>query len=126
MAFGDPQLQKQVSTVTLWALTTGQPKVTLRHYKDFSLSHRTERTYLAQPPDAQGLPFLGPGTGAVVLGAKGAAYREERLVPLRFSVAHQSAAWFCFEVETDEDLILVGFEYDYTDKGTRVVAGVQK
>ena len=71
------------------------------------------------------LPVLG-FPGSVVLAAKGAAYREERLVPLRFSVAHQSAAWFCFEIETDEDLVLVGFEYEYSDKGTRVVAGVQK
>ena len=126
MAFGDPQAQKQVTFVTLWVMTTGQPKVTMRHYKDFSLTPVTERTYLAQPPDAASLPHLGPGTGAVILGAKGAAYREERLVPLRFSVAHQSAAWFCFEVETDEDLTLIGFEYEYSDKGVKVIAGVQK
>ena len=126
MAFGDPQAQKQVTFVTLWVMTTGQPKVTMRHYKDFSLTPVTERTYLAQPPDAASLPHLGPGTGAVVLAAKGAAYREERLVPLRFSVAHQSAAWFCFEIETDEDLTLIGFEYEYSDKGVKVIAGVQK
>ena len=120
--FGDPQLQKQVTYVTLWALTTGNPKVTMRHYKDFSLDPLVERTYLAQPPDAPLLPVLG----GAVLGAKGSSYREPRLVPLRFSVAHQSAAWFCFEIETDEDLVLVGFEYEYSDKGTRVVPGVQK
>jgi hypothetical protein len=40
-------------------------------------------------------------------------------------VAHQSAAWFCFEIETTEDLVLVGYEYEYTTKGTRVVAGVR-
>ena len=36
-----------------------------------------------------------------------------------------SAAWFCFELETTEDLVLVGYEYEYTTKGTRVVAGVR-
>lgn len=120
--FGDPQVQKQVTFVTLWVLTTGNPKVTMRHYKDFSLEPLTERTYLAQPPDAPLLPVLGNA----VLGAKGSSYRDPRLVPLRYSVAHQSAAWFCFEIETDEDLVLVGFEYEYSDKGTRVVPGVQK
>jgi hypothetical protein len=58
----------------------------------------------------------------VTLGST--TYKTERLVPLRFSVAHQSCAWFCFEVETTEDLVLVGYEYEYTTKGTRVVAGV--
>jgi hypothetical protein len=60
---------------------------------------------------------------ATILGT--GQYRTDRLVPLRFSVAHQSAAWFCFEVETTEDLVLVGYEYEYTTKGTRVVAGVR-
>jgi hypothetical protein len=120
--FGDPQTQKQVTYVTLWVLTTGNPEVKMRHYKDFSLEPVTERTYLAQPPDASLLPVLGTAT----LGAKGLTYREPKLVPLRFSVAHQSAAWFCFEVETNEDLVIVGFEYEYSDKGNRVVAGVQK
>lgn len=118
-AFGDPQQQKQVSYVTLWMLTTGQPEVQIRHYKDFSLTATKEATYRAQPPDAAEMLVLD----SAELG-KG-AYREERLVPLRFSVAHQSAAWFCFEIETTDDLVLVGYEYEFTSKGTRVVAGVR-
>jgi hypothetical protein len=120
--FGDPQLQKQVTYVTIWVLTLGNPSLTMRHYKDFSLTPVFERTYLSQPPDAQAQPVLG----SAVLGAAGNLYREPRLVPLRYSVAHQSAAWFCFEIETSEDLVLVGFEYEYSDKGQRVVPGVQK
>jgi hypothetical protein len=116
--FGDPQIQKQVSYVTLWMMTTGDPQVTVRHYKDFNLTPITERTYKAQPPDAASLPVMDK----VTLGST--TYKTERLVPLRFSVAHQSCAWFCFEVETTEDLVLVGYEYEYTTKGTRVVAGV--
>ena len=57
----------------------------------------------------------------MVLGA--GSYTTERLVPLRFSVAHQSAAWFCFEIETQADIILVGWEYTWTSKGTMVVQG---
>jgi hypothetical protein len=119
--FGEAQIQKQVTSVVLWVLTTGSPKVTLRHYKDFSLTSTTERTFVCQPPDAAGLPVLDKA----VLGAKDAAYREARLVPLRYSVAHGSAAWFCFEVETSEDIVLLGFEYEYDSKGTRVVQGVR-
>jgi hypothetical protein len=91
----------------------------MRHYKDFSLEPLVEQTYVAQSPDAPPLPVLDKA----VLGT--GTYRNPRLVPLRFSVAHQSAAWFCFEVETDEDLVLVGYEYEWTTKGTRVTAGVR-
>jgi len=93
--------------------------VTVRHYKDFSLTPTEERTYLAQPPDAASLPVLDKA----VIGA--ANYADERLVPLRVSVAHQSAAWFCFEVETEAELTIVGYEYEYQTKGTRVIAGVR-
>lgn len=119
--FGEAQVQKQVNFVTLWVLTTGSPKVTLRHYKDFSLTPVEERTYSAQPPDALPLPVLDKA----VLAAKDTKYREARLVPLRYAVAHKSAAWFCFEVETAEDLVLIGFEYEYDSKGTRVTQGVR-
>jgi len=116
---GDPQIQKQVSYVTLWVMTTGRPQITMRHYKDFSLSPVTEQTYTAQSPDSPPQPVLDN----TLLGQ--GQYRIDRLVPLRFSVAHMSAAWFCFEIETTEDLVLVGYEYEWTTKGTRVVAGVR-
>jgi len=118
-AFGDPQTQKQVSYVTLWVMTTGGPTITMRHYKDFSLTAVEERTYVCQPPDATALPELDK----VTLGKE--KYTTERLVPLRFSVAHQSAAHFCFEIETTEDITLIGWELEATTKGTRVVAGVR-
>jgi len=118
-AFGDPQMMKQVSYVTLWVLTTGKPEIQMRHFKDFSLIPTLERTYTAQSPDSIPQAVLD----AAQLGT--GEYRVDRLVPLRFSVAHQSAAWFCFEMETTEDLVLVGYEYEYTTKGTRVVAGVR-
>ena len=115
---GDPQLQKQVTYVTIWVMTTGDSTITMRHYKDFDLVPVLERTYLAQPPDAVVLPTLDK----TVLGAP-QTYQSERLVPLRYSVAHMSAAWFCFELETTADIILVGHEYEFTTKGTKVVMG---
>ena len=91
----------------------------MRHYKDFSNEVVLEQTYTAQSPDSPAQPVLDKA----VLGQ--GVYRDARLVPLRFSVAHMSAAWFCFEIETTEDIILVGFEYEYTTKGTRVTSGVR-
>ena len=79
-------MQKQVTYVTIWVMTTGDASITMRHYKDFSLTPVLERTYLAQPPDAAVLPTLDK----TVLGLT--TYQKERLVPLRDSVAHMSAA----------------------------------
>ena len=115
--FGDPQTQKQVTYVTLWMLTTGQPTITIRHFKDFDQTAVAERTYRAQPPDAADLPTFDLAT------LDTDTYKTGRLVPLRFSVAHQSCAWFCWEFETTDDLILVGWEAMYTSKGTKVVFG---
>lgn len=115
---GDAQIQKQFLYVTIWAMTTGETTIQMKHYKDFSLTPVLERRYKAQPPDAAALDTLD----AAQLGS--ATYRQSRLVPLRFSVAHQSAAWFCFEIETTLDVVFVGYEYEYDTKGTRVIAGV--
>lgn len=116
--FGDAQVKKQVSYVTLWVMTTGEPTITLRHYKDFSLRVTEERTYKAQPPDQADLPVFD----TVTLNA-GAIYEDHRLVPLRYSVAQQSCSWFSFEFTTTDDLIFIGYELEYTTKGTRVVMG---
>jgi hypothetical protein len=117
--FGDPQLLKQVQYVTIWVMTTGNPEVTLRWYKDFNLTATTERTYVMQPPDQATLPVYGQA----VLDASGVVYRNERLVPLRYAVAVQSCAHFAFEVETTDDIVLIGFEYGFSVKGTEVTRG---
>lgn len=115
--FGDAQTQKQVSYVTVWVLTTGQPLITVRHYKDFKLTPVEERTYHAQPPDAADLPTFDLAS----IGTD--TYQESRLVPIRVSIAQQSCAQFSYEIETTDDLILVGWEAMYTSKGTQVIFG---
>ena len=116
--FGDAAAQKQVLYVTLWCLTTGRPTVTVKHLKDFSLTAVEERSYEAQPPDAADLPvydFAQLGTAT--------AYRKERLVPLRVSVAQQSCSWFAFQVSTSDDLVIVGHEIEYKFGKARTIMG---
>jgi len=117
---GDPRLQKQVNYVVVWVLTTGDPLITVRHYKDFQLTFVTERTFKAQPPDAPAMPVFD----TAILNS-GATYQQERLVPIRVSIAQQSCAWFAFEISTQEDLILVGYEIEYVSKGTKTIMGVR-
>ncbi len=116
--FGDAAAQKQVLYVTLWCLTTGRPTVTVKHLKDFSLTAVEERSYQAQPPDAADLPVYD----SAQLGTA-TAYRKERLVPLRVSVAQQSCSWFAFEVSTSDDLVIVGHEIEYKFGKARTISG---
>ena len=44
-------------------------------------------------------------------------------VPLRVSVAQQSCSWFAFEVETTDDLILVGYSVEFQQRGTITIEG---
>jgi hypothetical protein len=117
--FGDPQILKQVQYITIWVLTTGNPTVTMRWYKDFLLTPTNERTYVMQPPDQTQMPVYD----TAILDASGVVYRTERLVPLRYAVAVQSCAQIAFEIETTDDIVLVGFEYGYTVRGTEVARG---
>ena len=116
---GDPQIQKQPQYVTLWVMTTGNVDVTLQHYKDFQRVPTIERPYLAQPPDTTALPVLD----TAVIGS--AVWEEARLVPLRIAVASQSCAWFAFEFETQDDLVLVRWEVEYAARGTRTIEGAR-
>jgi len=116
-AFGDPKTKKQVSYVILNVLTTGDPTITVRHYKDFSLTATSERSYKAQPPDAADLPVYD----TVTLGSN--TYQDARLATIRVPVAHMSCSWFSFEVETTEDLIFIGYECIWTTKGTPTIKG---
>ncbi len=116
-SFGDAQMQKQVSYVTLWLITSGDPTVTVRHYKDFKLTPVEERAYKAQPPDSADLPVFDTALLDAV------TYQTSRLVPLRVSTAQMSCAWFSFEIETTEDIVLLGYEVTWTTKGTKVIHG---
>lgn len=117
MDFGDPRIKKQVAYVTLWLLTTGDPTCTIRHYKDFDLAPVEERTYKAQPPDAADLPVFDTATIGLF------KYKKARLATVRFSIAQQSSSWFAWEFQTQEDLILLGYEVGYISKGVKTIMG---
>lgn len=118
LSMDTPQNKKQVQFVTLWVQTTGSVPVTLRVYKDWQRDVVIEASYLAQPADAELLPVLDQ----VQMDA-GQEWSRTHAVPLRVSVANQSCSWFAFELETTDDLTIVGWTVEYAQRATRVVAG---
>jgi len=116
--FGDAQTKKQVQYVTLWVATTGSVTLNLKHYKDFEHEAVGQNyKYLAQPPDAKDQPVYDSAITDLD------TWQESRLVPIRIPVAQQSCSWFKFGIETADDILLVGYEIEYTSRGTQVIAG---
>jgi len=124
--FGDAQVQKQVHYVTVWVKTEGSQGMKLSAYKDHQLTPNSETTeYKLQPPDKALKKVMGPTTFPTRETAIFNQDKWERadFVPMRFSVATQSAAWFAFEISSDQDFTLVGWEIEFTARGTRVIKG---
>jgi hypothetical protein len=115
---GEPATLKGVLYVVVHLMTTGDPTLTVRHYRDGGLTPVEERTYKAQPPTATDVPVLG-----TVTMDSDALWTRERLVPIRVGVAPGKAFSFCWEFETDEDVVFVGWELGFSSDGTQVIAG---
>lgn len=116
--FGDAQVKKQVQYVTLWCMTRGNLTIDFRYYKDFEYSQTgTDTRFKFQPPDQSDQPVYD----TAVIGTD--QWQEARLVPIRIPVALQSCSWFKWELETTDDVTLVGYEIEYMARGTVTVAG---
>jgi len=125
--FGDAQVQKQVHYVTLWVGTTGSFGLEVEAYKDYNFDPvGPSQSYKMQPPDADLKPVYGPSTFPVTKETavwNTSRWQGIRVVPVRVSVAVQSCAWFAFAFKTTDDVVLIGWEVEYTARGTRVTAG---
>lgn len=124
---GDAQVQKQVHYVTLWVGTTGSFGLEVEAYKDFSFDPvGPSQAFKMQPPDADLKPVFGPTTFPVTRDPgtwDQSRWQGVRVVPIRVSVAVQSCAWFAFAFKTTDDIVLIGWEVEFTARGTRVSAG---
>lgn len=116
--FGDAQVKKQVQYVTLWCMTRGDLTIDFRYYKDFEYSQTgTDTRFKFQPPDQLDQPVYD----SAIIGTD--QWQDARLVPVRIPVALQSCSWFKWELETTDDVTLVGYEVEYMARGTVTVAG---
>ncbi len=123
---GDAQAQKQVHYVTLWVKTEGSQDIKVDSYKDHMLKPVSSSSkFKLQPPDKSLKPTMGPTTFPTREQAvfDTSEWQRADFVPMRFPVAVQSAAWYAFEVSSDQDFTLVGWEIEFTARGTRVIQG---
>ena len=125
--FGDAQAQKQVHYVTLWVTTGGSQNISVSVYEDQDYtSVSTSSPFKIQPPDKALQKVYGPTTSPkreVAVWDDGSVWDSTRFFPLRFPVAHKSCSWFAFEVSSDKDFVLVGWEIEFTSRGTRIIQG---
>ena len=104
--------------VTVHLLTTGDSEITVRHFRDGGFTAVEERTYKAQPPTTADLPVFD-----TALMDSTNRWSRERLVPLRVAVAPGKAFSFCWEFETTDDVIFIGWDLAFASDGTQVIAG---
>lgn len=124
---GDAQTLKQVHYVTLWLGTTGSVDLEVEAYKDFNFDPvGPSQAYKLQPPDQDPKPVFGPTTFPVSRETatwNASRWQGVRVVPIRVGVAVQSCAHFSFGFKTSDDVLFIGYEVEYTARGTRVTAG---
>ncbi len=111
-------IKRQVQYVTLWIKTTGSVNLRLEDFRDFEYTPTgSDSRFLAQPPDQTNQPVFG----SAVIGTD--QWQDTRLTPIRIPVAQTSCSWFKFRLTTTDDILLIGYEVEYTARGTAVIAG---
>ena len=116
---GDPTLKKKVHSVFLFIRTGGSQKITLTYLKDFDYNLQTNATKgILQRPD-----FTDQKIYDLVELDKGDFWEEPIMTPIRFDVHNASCSWFRWQIETTEDVVVVGYAIDFTASNMRIIAG---
>ena len=114
--FGDPTKKKFVKYVYLYVKTFGgsnEVKLTYRLDHDYTGTSTTDRKL--QRPDHPDQPVFD----TAVYGTD--VWQEGFLTELRFPVHNKACSYFQWELETDEDIVLVGYSIDFSVNG--MIAG---
>jgi len=116
--FGDPNKKKKVHYVYLYALTEGDNTIPMTHFKDYDYVGVAAPAARPQTPDA-----TDQGVYDSVKTDLG-LWEEERLTEIRYPVSQGACSCFQFEVETANDMVLVGYAIELTSpEGTKIIKG---
>ena len=115
--FGNPQKKKFIKYVYVYALTRGDNAIPITYYMDFDDAGTTSSPVKIQRPDH-------PDQGVYGTGAWGTAtWEEPYLTELRYPVAQKGCSHFAFEIETTNDIVLLGYSVEFTSNETQTIRG---
>ena len=120
MDMGDATLKKKIHFVYLYVLTRGDNTIPMTVFKDFGYTGQVVTARELQRPDHSDQNVYE--TVTVDAGSE-TPWEEPFVTTVRYPVALASCSWFQFEVETSNDMTLVGYSVEYTASFTRTIAG---
>ena len=115
--FGVAQKKKFIKYVYVYALTRGNNTIPMTYYMDFGDSGTMATPVKPQRPDHEDQGVYG----GAVWGA--ATWQEPYLTELRFPIAQKGASHFSFEIETTNDMILLGYSVEFAANETQTIRG---
>ena len=109
--------KKFVKYVYLHVVTKGDNTIPITYYMDFDYNGITSSGEKMQRPDH-------PDQGVYDLAVfDTAAWEEGMISTIRYPVAQKGSSYFAFEVETTNDIVLVGYTIEFSLDGTSTIKG---
>ena len=115
--FGNSQKKKFIKYVYVYALTRGDNTIPMTYYMDFGDSGTTAAPVKQQRPDHADQNVYGTGVWGV------ATWEEPYLTEFRYPIAQKGSSYFSFEIETSNDMVVLGYSVEFTSGETQTVRG---
>ena len=115
--FGNPSKKKKVHHVVLYCLTAGDTALPLTHYIDFAYTGIVATSMKQQRPDHID-QFV---YDKAVLDRD--TWEDQFLTQIRYSVASNACSTFAFEIQTQNDTTIIGYDIHYTEIDTKIIGG---
>tara|TARA_R110002012_G_scaffold27653_1_gene88220 strand:+ start:2284 stop:4413 length:2130 start_codon:yes stop_codon:yes gene_type:complete len=115
--FGNPQKKKFIKYVYVYAMTRGNNAIPITYYMDFGDSGTSSSPVKIQRPDHPDQDVYGVGTWGA------ATWEEPYLTELRYPIAQSGSSRFSFEIETTNDIILLGYSVEFASNETQTIRG---
>ena len=116
--FGDPNVKKRVHYVYVSVLSMGDNPVTLKYFKDYSFTGTDAPSMLLQQADHIDQKVFGEA----IVGTN--SWDNSLVSQIRYPIDEGSCCQFQFELETTNDLIIVGYAIEFTAAdGMKIITG---
>ena len=124
--FGYPAIKKFVKYLYIYAASRGNNKVPLSYFKDHSWNNVTDH-----PPQEwqwddnlrQSVFGITTAEPQVVILDSGQRWEDKAMTPIRFDISNKALSDFAWEIETTEQVELVGYAIEYEVNGTQTIGG---
>tara|TARA_R100000655_G_scaffold1491_1_gene5684 strand:- start:836 stop:2980 length:2145 start_codon:yes stop_codon:yes gene_type:complete len=120
MDMGDETVKKHVHFVYLYVLTQGDNPISIEYFKDFYYSGIAAEGRKLQRADHNDQSVYN--TAQVVTGSD-APWEEPLATAIRYPIAQGSCSHFQFKINTENDIVLIGYAVEFTAAGTKMIAG---